>query len=115
MRNAWDEGRDVQTYTRSKSGRLSTDGRKTGGSTWTYTNRDMDGNMVSQSGRSKLSSRRQRDYATRVGMNNISPRVIQAWLDNGMARVVDGTLQGQDGMVIRQKADGNFSMGLAAG
>ena len=48
-------------------------------------------------------------------MNNISPRVIQAWLDNGMARVVDGRMVGEGGTVIRQKADGNYSMGLSVG
>lgn len=115
MRNAWDQNQNVQTVTKSKSGRMSVDGTKAGGSTWTYTNRDMDGNLVSQSGRSTLSNRRQRDYDTRAGMNNISPKVIQSWLDNGMARVVDGNMVGEGGMVIRQKADGNYSMGLSVG
>ena len=115
MRRAWESGENVQAYTRTASGRLSADGRRANGSTWTYTNRDMDGNFVSQSGRNRISTRRQRDYDTRAGMNNISPRVIQAWLDNGMARMVDGNLVGDGGMVIRQKANGNYSMGLSAG
>lgn len=115
MRKAWEDRQNVQTYTRSKNGAMSVDGRKAGGSTWTYTNRDMEGNFVRQSGRSKISNRRQRDYDTRTGMNNISPRVIEAWLRTGMAREVDGNLVGSNGNVIRQKADGNYSMGLATG
>ena len=115
MRNAWETGQNVQTYTRSRNGQMSADGRRAGGSTWTYTNRDMDGNLVRQSGRSKIANRRQRDYDTRVGMNNISPRVIQRWLETGLAREVNGTLRGSGGMVIRQKADGSYSMGLATG
>ena len=54
-------------------------------------------------------------YDVRKGMNNISPRVIQAWLDNGLARVVDGNMVGSNGNVIRQMANGNYSMGLATG
>ena len=115
MRRAWENQSNVSTYTRSKNGMLSADGRKAGGSTWTYTNRDMDGNLVRQSGRDKISNRRQRDYDTRVGMNNISPKVIEAWLRTGIAREVNGNLVGADGNVIRQKADGTFTMGLTTG
>lgn len=115
QQQAWNSGQQIQTITRTRSGKMSADGRRAGGNTWTFTNRDMDGNLVSQSGRKTLSNRRQRDYDVRVGMNNISPRVIQAWLDNGMARVVDGRLEGSGGNVIRQNADGTYSMGLSAG
>lgn len=115
MRRAWENRENVRTYTKSATGKLSTDGKKANGSTWTFTNRDMDGNLVSQSGRKTIANRRQRDYDVRTGMNNISPRVIQAWLDNGLARMVDGRLEGSGGNVIRQNADGTFSMGLSAG
>ena len=115
MREAWQSRQNVATYTRSKNGAMSVDGRKAGGSTWTYTNRDMEGNFVGQSGRNKLATRRQREYDTRKGMNNISPRVIEAWLRTGLAREVDGNLVGQGGNVIRQTANGNYSMGLATG
>ena len=115
MRRAWENGENVSTYTKTRSGKMSVDGKKAGGDTWTYTNRDMKGNLVSQSGRNKLSTRRQRDYDTRKGMNNISPRVIQAWLDNGMARMVDGNMVGSNGNIIRQLPNGNFSMGLTTG
>lgn len=115
MQRAWETGENVPTYTRSRNGAMSTNGRTAGGSTWTYTNRDMDGNFVRQSGRSSIATRRQRNYDTRVGLNNISPRVIQAWLDNGLAREVDGRLVGEGGNVIRQKADGTYSMGLSVG
>ena len=94
---------------------MSTDGRTQGGSTWTYTNRDMEGNLVSQSGRNKVATRRQREYDTRKGMNNISPRVIDAWVRSGLARVVDGAMVGPNDHVITQKADGNYTMGLTTG
>lgn len=115
MRNAWANRTNVATATSSRNGRLSVNGRTAGGNTWTFTNRDMDGNLISQSGRKTTSSRRQRDYDVRSGMNNISPRVIQAWLDNGLARVVDGNMVGEGGQVIRQRADGTYSMGLSVG
>lgn len=115
QQQAWNNGQQIQTVTRTRNGRMSTDGRKAGGSTWTFTNRDMEGNLVSQSGRKTLSNRRQRDYDVRKGMNNISPRVVEAWLRNGMARVVDGRMEGNDGNVIRQNPDGTYSMGLSAG
>lgn len=115
QQQAWNNGQQIQTVTRTRNGRMSNDGRKAGGSTWTFTNRDMEGNLVSQSGRKTLSNRRQRDYDVRKGMNNISPRVVEAWLRNGMARVVDGRMEGGDGNVIRQNADGTYSMGLSVG
>lgn len=115
MQRLWENNTSNAVYTRSLNGKLSADGRKAGGNTWTYTNRDMDGNLVSQSGRKSLSTRRQRDYDTRVGMNNISPKVIERWLSTGIAREVNGNLVGGDGTVIRRKADGNYTMGLSAG
>lgn len=115
QQQAWNNGQQIQTVTRTRNGRMSTDGRKAGGSTWTFTNRDMEGNLVSQSGRKTLSNRRQRDYDVRKGMNNISPRVVEAWLRNGMAQVVNGNMVGEGGNVIRQNADGTYSMGLSVG
>ena len=115
MRRAWQGAKSVPTYTRSKNGLMSVDGSSAGGSTWTYTNRDMEGNFVSQSGRNKIASRSQRNYDTRAGMNNISPRVVQKWLETGIARQVDGSMVGPSDMVIRQKADGSYTMGLSNG
>lgn len=115
MRKAWEDRQNVATYTRSKSGAMSTDGRTAGGSTWTYTDRDMEGNFQRQSGRSKISTRSQRNYDTRKGMNNISPRVIEAYKRLGWVREVDGRLEGQGGNVIRQLPNGNYSMGLSIG
>jgi len=123
MKRAWQRGENVPTYTKTKTGLMSVDGKKAGGSTWTYTPKNDDGSPVinektgeaRQSGRSEVSTRRQRDYDTRKGMNNISPRVIQAWLDNGMARMVNGNVVGSNGNVIRQLPNGNFSMGLTTG
>lgn len=119
MREAWQNRQNVATYTRSRNGAMSADGRKAGGSTWTYTNRDMEGNMVRQSGRSQIANRRQRDYDTRSGMNNISPRVVERWRQLGWVREVNGSLQGDGqnvrGITIHQKANGNYSMGLATG
>lgn len=66
MKNAWGSGQNVQTYTRSKSGKLSAGGGKAGGLTWTMSDKDND----RQSGRSKPASRRQRDYDVRKGLNN---------------------------------------------
>lgn len=115
MRDAWQNRTNVATYTSSRNGRLSTNGRNADGSTWTYTNRDMEGNLVSQSGRKQIATRRQRDYDTRVGMNNISPKVIERWKQLGMVREVDGRLVGDNGNVIRQQADGTYSWGMSAG
>ena len=122
-RQAWDRGERVVTYTSTPGGRLSMNGRNTNGvKTNTYTPKNDDGSPVigksgevRQSGRTSRATRSQRSYDTRAGMNNISPRVIQAWLDNGMARMVDGNMVGEGGMVIRQKANGNYSMGLSVG
>lgn len=61
----WEEGRG---YTSSATGKLSTDGKRAGGSTWTFTQKDENGNTVRQSGRSKVATRRQRYYDVRVGM-----------------------------------------------
>jgi hypothetical protein len=119
MREAWQNRQNVATYTRSKNGAMSADGRKAGGSTWTYTDRDMEGNFQRQSGRSQIANRRQRDYDTRSGMNNISPRTVERWRQLGWVRDVNGSLQGDGtnvrGITIHQKADGNYSMGLATG
>ncbi len=68
MRQAWDERRTVRTYTSSRRGRMSTNGSRAGGSTWTMTQKDENGNTVRQSGRSKMASRRQRYYDVRVGL-----------------------------------------------
>ena len=119
MREAWQNRQNVATYTRSKNGAMSADGRKAGGSTWTYTDRDMEGNFQRQSGRSQIASRRQRDYDTRSGMNNISARTVERWRQLGWVRDVNGSLVGDGqnvrGITIHQKADGNYSMGLATG
>lgn len=122
-RQRWNDRQNVATVTRTASGRMSVNGRTQGGSTWTMTPKNDDGSPVinektgkaRQSGRSKIATRRQREYDVRKGMNNISPRTIQAWLDNGMAQVVDGSMVGANGHVITRKADGNYSMGLATG
>lgn len=67
MREAWRENRNVQTYTRTKNGRLSDGNGAKNAKTWTQTNRDMDGNLVSQSGRKTMSTRSQRAYDVRKG------------------------------------------------
>ncbi len=64
MRNAWNEGLRVQTYTSSRNGRLSPGGSKAGGYTWTFS--DKDNNR--QSGRSRMATRRQRYYDVRLGL-----------------------------------------------
>ena len=119
MRKAWEERQNVATYTRSKNGAMSVDGKKAGGSTWATTNRDMEGNFISQSGRKTIATRRQRDYDNRNAMNNISPRTVERWRQLGWVREVDGSLHGDGtnvrGIAIHQKSDGNYSMGLAAG
>ena len=123
MRNAWNEGRNVQTVTRNRQGLMSVDGKKAGGSTWAMTPKNDDGTYVinpktgeaRQSGRSEVANRRQRDYDNRKAMNNITQRTIDAWKRLGWVREVDGNLVGQGGNIIRQKADGNYSMGLTTG
>lgn len=102
---------------------MSVNGKNTKGAvTNTFTPKNDDGSAVlgkdgkaRQSGRSSLATRQERGYDVKQGLNNISPRVIQAWLDKGLARVVDGNMVGEGGMVIRQKRNGNFSMGLSVG
>ena len=61
-------GGDIGTYTRSTTGRLSANGRTAGGSTWTMTAKDENGNTIAQSGRNKIATRRQRYYDIRVGL-----------------------------------------------
>ena len=112
---------DTKQFTKAasstKNGLLSVEGSNNtkGAKTWTFTNRDMEGNLISQAGRSQLSDRRQRSYDVRNGLNNISPKVVQAWIDNGMAKIVRGRLENGRGNIIRQKPDGTFSMGLTTG
>lgn len=117
MMAAWNDGvntRDVQTYTRTRNGRLSANGRDTRGAyTWTQTNRDMDGNFVRQSGRSQMASRRQRDYDVRLGLNNVSPRLIQRWRELGW---LDENGNGRGGgLTVNVGAGGGGSLGLATG
>lgn len=64
MVDAWREGKEVKTYTQSRSGRLSTDGKKAGGSTWTFSDKE----NGRQSGRSRMATRRQRYYDVRIGL-----------------------------------------------
>lgn len=127
MRSAWNSGRDVQTVTRTRSGAMSVNGRTAGGNTWAMTPKNDDGTAVinqrtgeaRQSGRSGLANRRQRDYDNRKAMNNITQRTVDAWRRLGWVREVDGSLVGDGqnvrGITIRQKADGNYSMGLTTG
>ena len=68
MSLAWQNRRNVATYTRSKSGAKSVNGQTAGGSTWTFTNKDDNGNVISQSGRNRMATRRQRYYDIRVGL-----------------------------------------------
>jgi len=65
-------------YTSSKKGRLSTNGKTAGGSTWTFTPKNADGSPVlnkkgeaRQSGRSQVATRRQRYYDVRVGLGMV--------------------------------------------
>ena len=60
----WTQG---DGYTTSARGRLSTNGRTAGGSTWTFS----DKNRGRQSGRSQIASRRQRYYDVRVGLGMV--------------------------------------------
>ena len=69
---------DVGGYTSSKRGRMSTDGSRAGGNTWTFTPKNDDGSSVlkkdgtiRQSGRSQISNRNQRMYDVKKGLNNI--------------------------------------------
>jgi len=103
MRDAWREGREVQTVTRSASGKMSANGRTAGGETWTFTNKDDEGNKVRQSGRSTVSNRRQRYYDVRVGMNNVTQKA----LDRARELVQQG--------VLSQEEFDNIYGGAAAG
>ncbi len=67
-KEAWENGTKVQTYTSTKNGRMSGNGKTAGGMTWTMTAKDADGNKISQSGRNKIATRRQRYYDVRVGL-----------------------------------------------
>lgn len=79
----YEKTQDMVTSTRS--GRMSVDGKRAGGYTHTMTPKNADGSPVlgkdgkpRQSGRSRLASRRQRDYDIRVGL-------ADAWQDaNGL-------------------------------
>lgn len=64
MINAWNNNETIRTYTSTKDGRMSVDGKRAGGATWTFTDKE----NGRQSGRSKLASRRQRYYDIRVGL-----------------------------------------------
>lgn len=59
---------DAGQYTSSARGRMSVDGHTAGGSTWTFTQKDDNGNKIRQSGRSQIATRRQRYYDIRVGL-----------------------------------------------
>ena len=60
-------------------------------------------------------NRSRRACDPKAGPNNISPKVIQAWLDGGYARLVgDGGID-VGGNVVYQKSNGNYSMGLSNG
>ena len=49
-------------------------------------------------------------------MNNITPKAMQAMIDAGLVRVVrGGGMEGANGDVIRQKRNGNYTMGLPNG
>ena len=119
---AWQSNRNLRVNTRTASGRLSIDGRTTNGAvTWAMTPKNDDGTPVlnkrgeaRQSGRSRVANRRQRDYDNRKAMNNITQRLVDRWKELGWVREVDGNLM-RGGRVIRQKADGNYTMGLTTG
>ena len=80
--------------TRTRSGRMSVDGRKAGGYTHTFTPKNDDGSPVigksgaaRQSGRSKIASRRQRYYDVVAGLNNVVGEKARAALGlDGAAR-----------------------------
>lgn len=72
-----------QVYTSSATGKMSANGKTAGGSTWTMTDKDDDGNTVRQSGRNKIANRSQRQYDVRAGFNQISPNAAKAMLEAG--------------------------------
>lgn len=103
MRQAWQNKENVQTYTSTKSGKLSVDGKKAGGLTHSFTMKDDEGNVIKQSGRGKLATRRQRDYDIRAG--------IRKWeLENGRRF---GTLPGEPGSELRGSGGSGGGGGLA--
>lgn len=124
-RNAWANNSRMAVYTRDGQGRMSINGKNTAGAkTWTMTPKNDDGSPVinsktgapRQSGRSQIADRAQRRYDVRAGMNNITPKAMQAMIDSGLVRVVQGGgLEGAGGNVIRQKRNGNYTMGLSNG
>lgn len=78
----------VRTYGSTVNGRLAVideRGRANAANarTWTMTDRDYNGNLVRQSGRSQIANRSQRAYDVRAGFNDISPRAARAMLDAG--------------------------------
>ena len=124
QREAWSKRTNVQTYTHTPSGKLSVNGRNTNNAyTNTFTPKNDDGSPMlnekgeaRQTGRSEKANRRQRDYDVRAGLNNITPKAMEAMIRTGQVRVVEGGgLQGGDGNVIRQKKNGNYTMGLSVG
>lgn len=122
-RRAYAEGRNLQVYTRTRSGRLSINGKDTNGAvTNAMTPKNDDGTPVlnqkgeaRRSGRESLATRRQREYDVRKGLNNITQRAMDAMVRAGLVRQVDGNLVGNNGNVITRKADGNYTMGLTTG
>lgn len=57
---------------RSKTGRMAVEGsNRAGGNTWTFTQKDENGNTIRQSGRSSTATRRQRYYDVRVGLGMV--------------------------------------------
>lgn len=69
---------DSGGYTSTRSGRMSTDGKRAGGSTWSFTPKNADGSPMlkkdgtaRQSGRSQIATRRQRYYDVRVGLGMV--------------------------------------------
>lgn len=63
------KGKFTKTTGRSATGRMAVEGdTRAGGKTWTFTEKDDDGNTIRQSGRSNTADRRQRYYDVRVGL-----------------------------------------------
>lgn len=57
---------------RSATGRMAVEGSsRAGGNTWTFTEKDENGNTIRQSGRSGIASRRKRYYDVRVGLGMV--------------------------------------------
>jgi len=115
-----------KTTSRTKSGLMAVEGSNStkGAITWAMTPKNDDGTPVinektgqaRQSGRSRLANRSKRNYDVRAGLNNITPKALQAMIDAGEVRVVEGGgLQSADGIMLTQKKNGNYSMGLSNG